>query len=166
MLSIFNSRNFAFILLSLVTTLSACEARRPLPPVYSARTPTPTPTASATVPMMPGATSPRSNSNSSSDASSTTSCGTGREAATPELRECCRQQRWGDACNGSCWDAGASEKLRRVCVAGQSPTEPVKDCGQSPSRENTQAWCDFHFNRRYCGISDADWLKACRPPTP
>jgi hypothetical protein len=140
------SQSLTALLVSLVTSLAACEARKLPPPAYGARTAIPTPTAS--------------------DGSSGGSCGAGREAATPELRDCCRQQRWGDACNGPCWDAGAAEKLRRVCVAGQTPSEPVKDCGQSPARENTQAWCDFHVNRRYCGVSDADWLKACRPQTP
>ncbi|MEY4066065.1 MAG: hypothetical protein RIR26_2273 [Pseudomonadota bacterium] len=159
------SQSLTALLVSLVTSLAACEARKLPPPAYGARTAIPTPTASAQAPVLPAPTAPRSNSNASSDGSSG-SCGAGREAATPELRDCCRQQRWGDACNGPCWDAGAAEKLRRVCVAGQTPSEPVKDCGQSPARENTQAWCDFHFNRRYCGVSDADWLKACRPQTP
>lgn len=89
-------------------------------------------------------------------------CPAGSEAAISELRACCRESRWGQSCDGNCWQAGVGEKLKKMCA---DKSAPVKDCDQSPDKTKTTEWCAFHFNRRYCGIPDSEWLKACKSTT-
>jgi hypothetical protein len=93
-------------------------------------------------------------------ASVTGSCPAGSEPAKAELRECCRTRNWGKACDGGCWAAGVGEKLAQMCNGAKSAGN---DCGSSPARTQTREWCNFHFNRRYCGISDAEWVQTCTP---
>ena len=93
-----------------------------------------------------------------------TVCPSGSEPARPELRSCCRENNWGKACDGGCWAEGVGEKLSRMCNAGQSSSKG-NDCAQSPSKSQTSQWCAFHYNRRYCGVSDADWIQTCKSAT-
>jgi hypothetical protein len=116
------------------------------------------PTAAATLsprpsPQPPPAIAPQNNQNSTIQG-----CPAGSESAIPELRTCCRERNWGKSCDGGCWAAGVGEKLRQMC--NNSPSE-TKDCGQSPAKSKVTEWCNFHYNRRYCGISDSEWVKTC-----
>ncbi|MFZ9520837.1 MAG: hypothetical protein ACO3A4_10195 [Silvanigrellaceae bacterium] len=86
-------------------------------------------------------------------------CPAGSEPATPDLRDCCRTRNWGKACDGGCWAAGVGEKLAQMCNGKASAGN---DCSQSPDKSKTSEWCNFHYNRRYCGISDSDWLATCK----
>lgn len=89
----------------------------------------------------------------------TEGCPAGSEAAIPELRNCCRERNWGKACDGGCWAAGVGEKLTRMCNGTKTSTS---DCAQSPAKSKTTEWCAFHYNRRYCGISDSEWISHCK----
>lgn len=86
-------------------------------------------------------------------------CPAGSEPAVAELRSCCKQRNWGQACDGGCWQAGVGEKLRKACTSSPAAGN---DCASSPAKSAKSEWCSFHFNRRYCGISDADWLAHCK----
>lgn len=86
-------------------------------------------------------------------------CPSGSEPAVPELRSCCKARNWGEACDGGCWQAGVGAKLQQMCNNAQPSSN---DCAQSPDKTQKKEWCSFHFNRRYCGISDAVWLQTCK----
>lgn len=88
-----------------------------------------------------------------------TGCPAGSEAAIPELRNCCRERNWGKACDGGCWQAGVGEKLSQMCNGNKTA---ASDCSQSPAKTNTSEWCSFHYNRRYCGVSDSEWISTCK----
>lgn len=92
-------------------------------------------------------------------ASVTGSCPAGSESAKAELRDCCRTRNWGKACDGGCWAAGVGEKLAQMCNGSKSAGN---DCAQSPDKSKSGEWCNFHYNRRYCGISDSEWLATCK----
>lgn len=87
------------------------------------------------------------------------SCPDGSVPAVDTLKTCCSEKGWGESCNGPCWKEGVPEALAKLC---QPETTPIKDCGESPKESDTKAWCDFHHNRRYCGVSDTDWLAQCK----
>jgi hypothetical protein len=107
------------------------------------------------------ATPPNSNAPGlpSSSSQTATGCKEGSEPARPELRACCKERNWGQACDGGCWAEGVGEKLNRMCNAEKTPTS---DCGNSPAKSQLTEWCKFHFNRRYCGVPDSEWISACK----
>lgn len=86
-------------------------------------------------------------------------CKAGSEPATSELRSCCKQRNWGQACDGACWQEGVGAKLKKMCLGASGPSS---DCGNSPDKSRKSEWCSFHYNRRYCGVTDADWLATCK----
>ncbi len=198
----------AMLVVAPVFTLTGCipqggdvrTIQRPVPAATPALTPI-----QADVPQVTGSPS----------APLTQGCNETSEPAIPELRACCKERNWGKACDGGCWAAGVGEKLRKMCSDSKAPSgdcanspekskktewcsfhynrrycgisdsewiatcktaaaataaEPASkpsDCGQSPEKSKTREWCDFHYNRRYCGVSDADWVQTCTPaPTP
>ncbi|NBX16806.1 MAG: hypothetical protein EBR09_05515 [Proteobacteria bacterium] len=86
-------------------------------------------------------------------------CKEGSEPAAVELRSCCKERNWGQACDGACWQEGVGAKLKKMC---QGPTAPASDCAGGPDKSKKAEWCSFHYNRRYCGVTDADWLATCK----
>lgn len=140
------------LLLLAMTSFTHClpDTRKEVPRVQPRPTATPSAISSAQ-PVV--STTPLQSSNSSA-----LDCPSGSEAALPELRNCCRQRNWGQACDGDCWAAGVGEKLKQMCNASQAS---ASDCAQTPAKSKINEWCAFHYNRRYCGVSDADWVKSC-----
>lgn len=86
-------------------------------------------------------------------------CPSGSEAANASLRDCCLLRSQISTCNDACWPTGTSQDLAKSCKA---EIKTGNDCDQSPSKESTDSWCDFHYSRRNCGVSDSEWLAACK----
>lgn len=142
----------AMLVLAPVFILTGCipqggdvrTIQRPVPAATPALTPI-----QADVPQVTGSPS----------APLTQGCNESSEPAIPELRACCKERNWGKACDGGCWAAGVGEKLRKMCSDSKAPSG---DCANSPEKSKKTEWCAFHYNRRYCGISDSEWLATCK----
>lgn len=142
---------FVFVMQFLLLLFFACTPKGG--DIRTVQKPVPAVTASV---IPPGTPAPRVTGSSPQTAAG---CREGSEPAIPELRACCRERNWGKACDGGCWAEGVGEKLSRMCNA---PQASASDCGNSPAKAQITEWCKFHFNRRYCGVPDSEWIGACK----